>query len=284
MRKLLSLFFIAIALLCASAETKAQEDGREWRETIRENLYEKYQKELQQYGEDPMLLLGLNNRLLAELSTLPKTKDEGVRVGSVTMEQAREIYNLTKNHPVVGLQAMDKYDPERVAGFCFGRAAFVHLELLRRGVKKEAIQKLFVIGEMKTQQITWQFHVTTIVRNEAGAWIAIDPFFSEIRTSEYWYDGMTKFAKNDKLRLYITHPSKIGPSGWEYNVLPGGLKDPVYNRYFEDLFKSFKQPVQGSYKRARCAKVFNKPVPQSALDQFLEKILKSLAAFKPGRN
>jgi hypothetical protein len=180
-------------------------------------------------------------------------------MGHITSNQAQDIWNEARNHPVVAMSRLDKYDPEGNLGFCFGRAAFVHLELLRRGVQKEAIQKAFAVGEMKTEKTTWQFHVTTVVRGENGTWLAIDPSFTAPLSLEAWYARLEEVGKG-KVRLYITHPSKIGPSGWEYNTQAAGLKDPIYNKYFEEMFSGFKaEPAKVSYKKVSCSKAYTTP-------------------------
>lgn len=239
----------------SSTEQTVAEDPRKWRETIRDNLYDKYAQEMQANGNAVMFALQANTKIIQDMTNLPQIPEEGQRISKVTYEQANQVLQAAIHHPVVGMHMYPKYDPDLVLGFCFGRATFAHLELIRRGVRKEAIEKVFIIGPMKTGDINWQFHVATIVRAVDGQWLAIDPNFPEVKTLGAWYNHYKNYSVDSKVRLYITHPSKIGPSGWEYNNLPGGLKDPIYKNYFEDMFKTFKGPVEVSYKRPLCSRV-----------------------------
>lgn len=50
----------------------------------------------------------------------------------LSMKQAQQILELSKKHSVVGVDALDKYDPEGNFGFCFGRACYFHIDLLSR--------------------------------------------------------------------------------------------------------------------------------------------------------
>lgn len=247
-----SLFFV----LALSPQVFSQTDRREWRQTIREDLFQKYQNEISLFGQDPKRMKALNEKLMAELNhrTVPR---DPVRAPFITLEQAEAIMAEARNHPVVGAAGRMKYDPESRMGFCFGRAAFTHLELLRRGVLKESIHKAFVVGEMHTGSIVWRYHVTTIVRGPGGSWIAMDPIFEAPLELNEWYKRMLTFSKTGAVRLYVTHPSKIGPNGWEYNLKPGGLTHPEYNNYFMDMFKTFKSLPKDSYKNTSCDRIHN---------------------------
>lgn len=176
-----------------------------------------------------------------ELQNLSKTRIEPhpTRAASISFAQAREVLKKLKDHPVAAPSQVHHYDPENRFGLCFGRALYVHLELLRRGVQKEAIKKVFAVGPMKATQVDWQFHVATAVMGPGQTWWVIDAALPEPVRLEFWWRALWSLSTDQKLRLYVTEPNRIGPSGWRYNVQPNGLRS--YNGYFEDLFKYYKE-------------------------------------------
>lgn len=249
MKKSISLTLILLAMLFVS-NSRAQ-DPQAWKNAARENLFERYKLELQHQGNNPARMSNLNDLDIKAMLATPEPNDD-IRATHLTLEQAQEVFDHAFDHPVVGASALSKYDPQLVMGFCFGRATFVHLELLRRGVHKDSIRKVYVVGPMQTGDIFWQFHVATSVRGESGQWYTIDPLFApSAMPLESWMSTVKETSIDGTVRFYPTHASKLGPSAFEYNKLPvGGVNDPIYNKYFEDMFKTFKtEPVVKSYKK-----------------------------------
>ena len=226
----------------------------------RQNLYDlEFQRRLDA-NFDPKLIHQQNRQVIKQIESLEGVGQNQNRVSALSTKELRKLFNYASNHPVAGLQALKKYDPTGEIGFCFGRALFLHLELLRRGVAKESIKKVFAVGEMlevdpSTQNaITWQFHVATAVLGKDGKWWVVDPSYGLMELRE-WYRFMKAMAVNHRMSLFSTPLSKIGPSAWEYNTQPGGLFDPYYRRYFQDLFASFKNtPVAKDYRKSKAAK------------------------------
>lgn len=243
------LLFLFSLLLGSGAYAEPSWDQIE----LRSDLYQLRNQEIQNGLDIP----AANRTVLAEVSAhAPKT--EG-RADGVTLEQAQKILKLTNSNPVTGWAGNAKYDPQGRLGFCFGRALYAHLELLRHGVADESIKKAFVVGPMKAGGIDWQFHVATLVKaKDQSGWYAIDTFLGKVVPADQWFANFEKYSTDGKLRLYVTRPAKIGPSSWEYNIRPGGLFDSFYNEYFKELFKYFRaHPVAAQDKFVqRCSAIF----------------------------
>lgn len=155
---------------------------------------------------------------------------------SLQPQQAFDILNSIALHPVIGDQVAIKYDPTQEVGFCFGRAAYVHIELHRRGIAAQHIAKVFVMGGLFLDGIGWDFHVATIAQDSAGAWWTIDSLFKTPLPLEDWMSEVSKWDANQKfpaLRFYFTQPSKFQALKGSYDS--GYFYSEVYRRYFEDL-------------------------------------------------
>lgn len=119
--------------------------------------------------------LQTKNADLLKLLDTNVNADPNLVLGSLSQEQAQRVLLSLVNHPIVGNDALEKkYDVAREVGFCFGRATFVHMELLRRGVDPSSIAKIFAIGRLNHEAEAWDYHVTTIVRGNGGKWLVID--------------------------------------------------------------------------------------------------------------
>lgn len=218
---------------------------------VRQNLYDLQQQRLLEANFHPKKIHQQNRKVIRQIESLETKSDpDSKRVTALNNEQIREVVDYAASHPVAGFDVINKYDPDGIVGFCFGRALFVHLELLRRGVAKESIKKVFVVGEMQSGTIMWQFHVATAVKGTDGKWWVLDPAMGLMELRE-WYMSMKDMAVNHRISLFETPVSKIGPSAWEYNTQEGGLFDPAYRNYFKDLFASFKDtPVEKDYRKS----------------------------------
>jgi hypothetical protein len=166
---------------------------------------------------------------------------------------AREVLQAANSNPVVSLYQYHRYDPNNQGiGFCFGRALFVHMELGYRGFDRDSVRKAFVMGPMQTPDGgSWGWHVTTIAqsKNARGQeeWLAIDPI-TGVKPALDWYKEMyDQYSTDKKLKLFVTLPTRFSPSaGSAYHE--DHLRDPFYNRYFEDLMDWFgKEAEAGSY-------------------------------------
>jgi len=183
-----------------------------------------------------------NKTLIDEMNNFAKLEAPK----GLSQEQAGQILDLMRDHPVVGIQALRKYDTwNHSIGFCFGRAAFVHWELLRRGVKPESIGKIFLIGNLKVDLKTgafWEYHMATVVRDQNQSWWVIDPLVNQILNVEDWMQAMKAWALNSKqpeFSLYFADAIKMLPIPGAYSSEK--LFFPDYRGYFKDLFDWFRQ-------------------------------------------
>jgi hypothetical protein len=143
-----------------------------------------------------------------------------------------EIYKSTST------PSSSKYDRSEVSiGYCFGRAMYYHLLLLRNKVSKSHIKKIWVVGPMKAYGTDWQFHVATIVKLKDNNWYALDTNENSILEVSSW--AKKYLAMGDgTVRVFITDPKKFTPS-LTYNKVQFGLnlngKDDWYKGYFQDM-------------------------------------------------
>lgn len=202
------------------------------------NLYDQYEKDLKGGHAAVETVAKQNASVFAKLKAWTPQASED-RAEGITLAEARQLLTDAMNDKIIGKKSEKKYDPAGNIGFCFGRAMWLHLELLQRGVSKDSIFKAFVIGPMSYANIMWQFHVATIVRNsETGGFLVIDPEFGQVLSLENWFAQNMNLSTDKKLRLYVTEPSKFGASADDYDKY--ALNDKWYNSYFKDMLAYFR--------------------------------------------
>lgn len=142
-------------------------------------------------------------------------------------------------HPVIGPKAVKRYQQTGTdIGYCFGRAYYFHMALLKLGVHPTAIKKAWIVGQIGDN---WQFHVATMVRTPDGDWWVMDTNNSKWRNGvriKDWY-LYWKSASSDKTRIYFTDAEKFTPALGAYDPVQLGFgldrnKD-WYKNYFVDL-------------------------------------------------
>ncbi|OFZ78945.1 MAG: hypothetical protein A3K03_06435 [Bdellovibrionales bacterium RIFOXYD1_FULL_44_7] len=187
-------------------------------------------------------------KALGKLGILANCSD---RVVNLEEKYAAQILQGVTHHPVAGLYHLDKYDPTGSMGFCFGRAMTAHLESLYRGICQTSIMKMWALGDLRTGDHKWRYHVTTIVKGPGKTWWAIDPIMYRVLTVEEWYKEMKAFDYDGMMKIYITAAKKFGPSTDKYHN--SELLDPIFNQYFRDLLKYYREngAVSGSRLYAR---------------------------------
>lgn len=185
------------------------------------------------------LALDLRNKI--ELDKIKKYVPEnpGQKVQAVSDIQAQSVLNAILSHPIVSDAGARKFDKgNQYIGYCFGRATFVHLELLRRGVDPRSIGKLFAIGPLYFKGRIWDFHVATVVRKTGGGWLAIDGIDNENLEIESWTKKIVQWSTNRNhptVRFYFSDAVKFHPTAGAYNLEK--LHSPHYNGYFIELEK-----------------------------------------------
>lgn len=133
-------------------------------------------------------------------------------------DERQSLYRTVARHKVAALSQLHKYDNQKI-GFCFGRAMTAHLAARKLELKAEAIQKLFIVGDLRSgPDPEWRFHVTTLVRGEDGKRYAIDPVVGSVAGQarpfllDDWIETVrSTWDKNRKANLYLTDADTIMP-------------------------------------------------------------------------
>lgn len=197
-------------------------------------------QQVQATGATPQQVAQMNRRVLRDID-LDRTDRRIDRPESISREQAQNLMDAMNAHPVVGKGAAARYDPDGFMGFCFGRATWSHLELLRRGVRKEPIRKVWAIGSIIGPGASWRYHVATIVRSSEGGWWALDNYLDRLVTLEEWAERMQAMNPDGKLRVYHTEARRLGPYPGKYSKRNLHLQD--YRGYFEDMLRRLREDV-----------------------------------------
>ncbi|RZA04956.1 MAG: hypothetical protein EOP11_13905 [Proteobacteria bacterium] len=93
---------------------------------------------------------------------------------SIKEEEAKEIFEAIRVHPVATLSALPKYDPLALMKLCYGRAMAVQLEaVIARGVAADSVRKVWAVGNLTAKWAT-NFHVAAMIKGPAGEWFVID--------------------------------------------------------------------------------------------------------------
>jgi hypothetical protein len=166
------------------------------------------------------------------------------RAQTIDLPTAKKLVRTVNQHPVISSWQEAKYNQPGVEiGFCFGRATYFHLALLKMGLHKSAIKKIWAVGPLEEGRISWQFHVATLVKTTDGTWLALDNFTGGPVSVKDWTERMQSLNPDKTLRFYISEPDKFSVSLGSYDRLQMGLDlspdRDWYRGYFKDLMKSF---------------------------------------------
>ena len=155
----------------------------------------------------------------------------------ITKKQAQNILDLLNTHPIVGGKMAQHYDQQNgQVGFCFGRAHYTHLELLRHHVHSEQTSKIFAIGGLLYGDITWDYHVATAVQGPENQWWVIDGLQTEVMDVQDWMKKISTWDANRRfpmLRYYLTPGWKFQPIQAAHPNYP--IYSELYGPYFRDL-------------------------------------------------
>jgi nitrous oxide reductase accessory protein NosL len=188
------------------------------------------------------LIEKMNNSPLPQLTEA----QQKTRAVTVTDDQLIQTSISINYSPAIDAhpELKQKYDPKGNYGFCFLRAHYYANTAGLRGLVKESIKKVFLVGTMMPLGFLpvgiWQFHVAAAVRGEAGAWKVMDNHLSEYQKEATnvtdWYKYYNKWLDTEKeykvinsdgveetvmaraLFLYFTNPEKVGASSNAYNA------------------------------------------------------------------
>lgn len=188
-----------------------------------------------------------NREVLTALKD-PVVSSNPKAVSSISRREANYLVDLITHHPVNGHKQEKKYDPEECFGFCFGRAALIHHEALRRGVDPEAIKKIWAVGSLEKGK--WHFHVATMVKAKgSGSWWVIDTVYSKAINAETWIERMRNSADGKRAMIFVTDPRRFSVYDPKYYTeidLLGDGKSDFYRGYFKDYLEytaKQKQPA-----------------------------------------
>lgn len=92
----------------------------------------------------------------------------------MTFKEAQDVLTSIQSSTASPLLSFNYEKQTDKIGYCFGRAMYFHIALLKNKVHKSAIKKVWIIGPMKYKQDNWNFHVATLVKLEDQKWYALD--------------------------------------------------------------------------------------------------------------
>jgi len=132
---------------------------------------------------------------------------------SLNYNQREKLFEQILHNPVTGFSKINKYDPQGIIGFCFGRAMAAHLFARAMGLAPSSIKKVFIIGALRENGvIVWRFHVTTAVKGEDGKWYTIDPNVGAPHLLLHWMQRMRKiYDENSDAFFYMTPAEAVLP-------------------------------------------------------------------------
>lgn len=168
------------------------------------------------------------------------------RARSITMQDAQSVLDAIRSNEVTGSYGV--YDqPDVSIGYCFGRASFAHLMLLKMGVQKESIFKMWAVGPMKvhgSDTLTWQFHVTPVVFTRDMGWVALDTNERRPQKISHWISKYEAQSTDKKMRFYLSDASKFGVNMDRYTRVQMGLdlarENDWYKGYFQDMLRQLR--------------------------------------------
>jgi hypothetical protein len=198
-------------------------------------------------GQTPDQITQMNQKTLADLTNTDFGRPAAGRVAGLTSDQIKNVILSMGKLPLFIEASAGLYNQPGVnIGYCFGRAAYAHLALLKMGVDKNSIRKAWIVGPMKSGGTSWQFHVATLVRGVDQKWYALDNYFGgRVLEIGQWAVAFNNQNAERNLRLYITNPQKFSIELSRYDRLQMGLDlDPAndwYKGFFQKLMLWFHE-------------------------------------------
>ncbi|RYZ91587.1 MAG: hypothetical protein EOP06_06645 [Proteobacteria bacterium] len=261
--KILLAALIGSVLFASSAEAElpyaAELSSPVGREAVSQNLLQDQKALLAKFETQVSNKLTADERGKAishlvqlENASLLKRLNELPNANGITKKEADDLLALLHSHPIVGSEGTRKYDTwDQMIGYCFGRAAFVHWQLLSSGVEGSQIGKVFAVGDMTQAKLGghWDYHVATTVRGIDGSWWVIDGLMKEVMKLDDWMKTVNEFSmtpSQPKLVFTFSDPIKLYATPGAYDEEK--LSIPQYRGYFKDLFAWFKSQKPNSVK------------------------------------
>ncbi|MFN3454521.1 MAG: hypothetical protein ACK41T_06120 [Pseudobdellovibrio sp.] len=213
-------------------------------QNINVNIRNIYNEETLNCSDDEVS--NMNMQTLSDIQKEIPLKTQN-RAQNISLEQLNQLFHVIKNHPIVSPD-ITKYERglfKNELGYCFGRATYAHLVLLKMGLQKESIQKIWAVGSIKDDKHgVWQFHVATMAYTKYG-WVVLDLNTSKVMTITDWVTLYRGRDLTGKIRFYNTDPSKFGLDMGKYNPTNLGLNldshHDWYKNYFRDMMISLRE-------------------------------------------
>ena len=188
----------------------------------------------------------LNQKTLKDLENyFPKQTSD--RAASASLGEIQNLLKYVEDHPVVSPRNKMRYQKEDVdIGYCFGRATFLHLALLKMGLQKNSILKIWAMGPHKNpiSEVNWGFHVATVAFVKGHGWMSIDTNTFKVQPVAHWIMANQEHSTDGKMRFYVSTPERFGTNVPQYSRLQLGLDVPRekdwYQHYFVDLLNSIR--------------------------------------------
>ncbi len=243
MRHFIFIFLFFVSIDCVLADEIFNDGTSTPFAKYNEELWDEYVKETKYLTVEE--IHSRNLTLVKKLNQYRPTK-RSTRAAKISFSQTQQLWQVMKFHPVVSPEQAHKYEPVDIRiGYCFGRAMYAHLMLLKLGLQKESILKVWAIGKAKTPEVTWDFHVATLTYTPEQGWIAIDPYFGHAMPAVQWMQNMSAMNINKRMRFYVTSPQKFSMGVGKYNPGQLGLnleaEKDWYRNYFVHLLKSVRE-------------------------------------------
>lgn len=167
------------------------------------------------------------------------------RPTSISLAYAKNLHRSMFQHPVVGQEAIQYQRQTVKIGYCFGRATYAHLALLKLGLDPRSILKIWAVGPLQTATDAWDFHVATIARGPQGEWFAMDTYNETAIPVGQWMSLFNSLSTDGKVLFFVTEPSKFTAELGSYDRIQLGLDlnsgVDWYQNYFKDLMKWFSR-------------------------------------------
>ena len=195
-------------------------------------------------GKTSEQIAEMNEKTISDIEAEIPWIAYGKRKTAISFATAEMLRSEIHNNPVVK-PFNEKYSqPGTSIGYCFGRATFVHMMLLKLGLQKQSIQKIWAVGRMKAGGIYWQFHVATMAYSEKDGWLVIDSNHMHPLPVREWIKHYNAQAEDGRVRFYATDASKFTFELGQYNRIQLGLDVSAdkdwYKHYFKDMFTWLK--------------------------------------------
>lgn len=174
----------------------------------------------------------------------PEFVPSRTRGSAVSYSQLQQLLKILKVHPVVGPEAREKYKRDcSEIGYCFGRATFLHLALLKMGLQKNSIRKVWTVGAQENPDgKDWGYHVATAAFVKGYGWLVVDTNTFKIQPIRLWFNHFDERSRDGKTMLFVTKAERFGVSLEKYDRVQMGLdlkrEEDWFQHYFVDLTRA----------------------------------------------